>query len=97
VIIIYNASIPGVLREIMRSPNTGLMNIMACRVFRNTKFDVFREVQISTTIVLTELPVAIPLSLREGERMKQSGDSTSNIDGIAITQEVERTHDCSAQ
>ncbi|KAF8808739.1 hypothetical protein BYT27DRAFT_7096258 [Phlegmacium glaucopus] len=49
VIMLYNHSIPGILRTITTIPNVALMNIMACQVFRNTIFGTFREKQISTT------------------------------------------------
>ena len=38
VVIFYIDSLPGVYRTTFMVPNAMLMNIMACRVFRNTKF-----------------------------------------------------------
>jgi len=46
-----------------------LMNIMACRVFRNTKFGIFRENTFSTTRLKStfkEERFAVPLSLTTG-------------------------------
>ncbi|KAJ3500336.1 hypothetical protein NLJ89_g9846 [Agrocybe chaxingu] len=50
-IIYYNESIPIVYRTSLTMPNIMLMNVMACRVFRRTKFGIYRE----TTVVQNEL------------------------------------------
>jgi len=49
VIIFYIKSVPMVYRTMFPIPNLVLMNIMACRVYRNTKFGIFRE---ATTQIL---------------------------------------------
>jgi len=54
VITIYTHSIPPILRTIVWIPNVVLMNIMACRVFRNTLFGYFRETEISTSFIVRE-------------------------------------------
>ena len=36
-------SIPAVYRSAIGIPDIMLVNVMACRVFRNTKFGIFRE------------------------------------------------------
>ena len=36
VVMLYYPSLPDILKSIFAVPNVGLMNIMACRVFRNT-------------------------------------------------------------
>ncbi|KAF8965461.1 hypothetical protein BDZ97DRAFT_1998710 [Flammula alnicola] len=43
VIIFYIKSIPLVYRSILGIPNLTLINVMACRVFRKTKFGAYRE------------------------------------------------------
>ncbi|KAF8912001.1 hypothetical protein CPB84DRAFT_1820711 [Gymnopilus junonius] len=43
VIMLYIPGLPGAYRTMFTVPNLVVMNIMACRVFRNTKFGLFRE------------------------------------------------------
>jgi len=50
VIMLYNRSIPSLLRTVITVPNVTLTNIMACRVFRDTLLGVFEETQSSTTL-----------------------------------------------
>jgi hypothetical protein len=56
-----------------------MVNIMACRVFRNTIFGKFRETEIATSLISRELRGAvIPLPLWERELgcgRKQENDS----------------------
>jgi hypothetical protein len=58
-----------------------MVNIMACRVFRNTIFGNIRENEIATSLISKELRAAeipLPLWSREGEsgcRSKQDSDS----------------------
>ncbi|PPQ64454.1 hypothetical protein CVT24_008464 [Panaeolus cyanescens] len=50
VIILFIPGIPShVTRTMLTVPNLTLMNIMACRVFRKTKFGMFREASLSTS------------------------------------------------
>ncbi|KAF9041330.1 hypothetical protein BJ165DRAFT_1406291 [Panaeolus papilionaceus] len=56
VIILFVPGIPSyILRTMLTVPNITLMNIMACRVFRKTKFGLFRETSISTTMIFGSL------------------------------------------
>ena len=49
VFMLYYPSNPTIFRSISIVPNVALMNIMACRVFRNTKlFETWRGADIST-------------------------------------------------
>jgi hypothetical protein len=43
VIFLAIKSIPAVYRSAIGIPDIMLVNVMACRVFRNTKFGIFRE------------------------------------------------------
>ena len=43
VIFITIESIPAVYRSAIGIPDIMLINVMACRVYRNTKFGIFRE------------------------------------------------------
>ena len=46
---VFNTRVPVPMRSMFATPNIALLNIMACRVYRNTKFGVFREEEISTS------------------------------------------------
>ncbi|KAF9563106.1 hypothetical protein CPC08DRAFT_686956 [Agrocybe pediades] len=71
VIMLFVKSVPVTYRTMFTVPNIMLMNVMACRVFRNTKFGLFRESSFSTTDFKSTSPEAkfaqphqsIPLSL----------------------------------
>ena len=78
VIMLFNHSVPTILRTVFWIPNVLMANIMASRVFRNTIFGKIRETEIATSVISKELRgLAIPLPLWEGEsgRMKQEEDS----------------------
>jgi len=72
VIMLYVDAVPVVYRTMFTVPNIVLMNVMACRVFRHTKFGLLRECEISTSSLLKSkagrpktLPatqVSVPLS-----------------------------------
>ncbi|KAF8961492.1 hypothetical protein BDZ97DRAFT_1828505, partial [Flammula alnicola] len=73
-------------------PNVVLMHIMACRVFRNTKFGRFKEASISTTQLRftavgnrTTGP-GIPLSLARQAR-RRSDSNTQEVNSIPDTEE----------
>ncbi|KAF8154858.1 hypothetical protein B0H34DRAFT_718261 [Crassisporium funariophilum] len=101
VIMLYISSVPITYRTMFTVPNITLMNIMACRVFRNTKFGVFRETMISSSKMMsrddrTTAPSVIPLSLRKGPNQSRAGDHDITLDsngGVAITKTVERDYD----
>ncbi|KDR73143.1 hypothetical protein GALMADRAFT_72738 [Galerina marginata CBS 339.88] len=99
VIMLYVSSVPIAYRTMFTVPNIMLMNIMACRVFRNTKFGLFRENTISTSKMRSKddrtTASIIPLSLTGNSRGKgQASDTTViNMDGIEVTKTVERLHD----
>jgi len=88
VIMLFNQSVPTILRTVFWVPNVVMVNIMASRVFRNTIFGRFRETEIATSLISKELRgIAIPLPLWEREsgcRAKQDEDSfdTSGIKDI---------------
>jgi hypothetical protein len=68
-----------------------MVDIMACRVFRNTIFGRFRETEIATILISRELKADIPLPLLErelGSRTKQE-DDPFGTDGIFDTQNDE--------
>jgi len=93
----FDQSIPDSLRTVFTVPNVAVMNIMTCRVFRKMIFGTFRESQISASLDLNADSSVIQLAEWEqgsgSGRTKQPGDATFNIDGIAVTQTVERRHD----
>ncbi|KIJ41531.1 hypothetical protein M422DRAFT_31730 [Sphaerobolus stellatus SS14] len=49
VIMVYVDSVPVTYRTMFSVPNIMITNIMAARVYRNTKFGLIRETQLSTT------------------------------------------------
>jgi len=53
VVLQYLPTVPIVCRTLFSLLNIVLMNIMACRVYRNTKFGIFRESQIARSDALT--------------------------------------------
>jgi hypothetical protein len=60
---LFDDSIPSILRTIFAVPNVTLMNIMACRVFRNTiLFEDIRGTDFYGHLISMELKV-----IREGE------------------------------
>jgi hypothetical protein len=93
---LFNQSVPTILRTVFWVPNALMVNIMACRVFRNTIFGRFREAEIATSLISRELRGAvIPLPLWERELgcgTKQEHDSY-DTDGIKETQKAE-LRDC---
>jgi len=48
VIMVFDTSVPIPMRSMCATPNIVLTNIMACRVYRNTKFGFIRESEVST-------------------------------------------------
>ncbi|KAF8806081.1 hypothetical protein BYT27DRAFT_7191383, partial [Phlegmacium glaucopus] len=55
VIMLCIQTIPPILQVIFVLPNVVIMNIMACRVFRNTMLGSFREGEISSSSILRDL------------------------------------------
>ena len=92
---LFNQSVPTILRTVFWVPNVLMVNIMACRVFRNTIFGNFRENEISTSLISKELRgeiIPLPLWERElGCGTKQGEDSYD--DGNKDTQKDE-LRDC---
>ncbi|KAF8898046.1 hypothetical protein CPB84DRAFT_1681667 [Gymnopilus junonius] len=102
VIMLYIPSVPVTYQTMFTVPNIVLMNIMACRVFRNTKFGIFNRGGVSTGTKLrsrddrTQASV-IPLSFTGNSRNKGpiSDISTvidSNTNGIEVTKTVEHLY-----
>ncbi|PPQ65076.1 hypothetical protein CVT24_003030 [Panaeolus cyanescens] len=52
VIMLYVPNVPPAYRVMFATSNVSVMNIMACRVFRNTKFGIYREADISTSRIM---------------------------------------------
>ncbi|KAF8806082.1 hypothetical protein BYT27DRAFT_7191384 [Phlegmacium glaucopus] len=55
VIMLFVQSISAILQAVFIVPNVVIMNIMACRVFRNTMLGLFREVETSSNGILRDL------------------------------------------
>ncbi|KAF8812436.1 hypothetical protein BYT27DRAFT_7133062 [Phlegmacium glaucopus] len=58
VIMLCTHSVPAILQVIFVVPNVVMMNIMTCRVFRNTMLGTFTEVEISSSAILGRLSTA---------------------------------------
>ncbi|PPQ70819.1 hypothetical protein CVT24_001036 [Panaeolus cyanescens] len=103
VIMLYIYTVPITYRTMFTVPNIALMNIMACRVFRNTKFGVFRETSISTSRMGSTNPAdrsasVIPLSLRKNVHTPNRTDvDTIQFvhSGVEITKTIECEYDSS--
>jgi len=97
VIMLYVSSVPITYRTMFTVPNIALMNIMACRVFRHTKFGMFRETSISTSKLVTSgtESTAIPLSLRNGIRHSKIPANSDILDGngVEITKTIQHDYD----
>ena len=76
VIMVFNQSLPTNIRALLWVPNAVLMNIMACRVFRNTILGTINEAgSCSANFTSTEQRTeVIPLPLCGGDSV--SGRST---------------------
>jgi len=67
VIMLYIKDVPVSYRTMFTVPNIMLMNIMACRVFRNTKLGVFHENTFNTCkSTIKEDRFTVPFSLTSG-------------------------------
>jgi len=94
VIMLFNQTVPTILRTVFWVPNVLVVNIMACRVFRNTIFGRFRETEIATSLISKQLRGAvIPLPLWERELGCRKQDDSFDTDGIKVTQKDE-LQDC---
>ena len=81
VIMLFNQSVPIILRTVFWVPNVLMVNIMACRVFRNTIFGRFRQTEIASSLISKELKRNEPLPQMErelGNRTKQDDSFATN-------------------
>ncbi|TFK19029.1 hypothetical protein FA15DRAFT_660246 [Coprinopsis marcescibilis] len=68
VVMIYMTSLPATYRTIFSAPNIMLINVMACRVFRHTKFGVFKQSTFTnSTMLATDVRNAsvLPVNFRQ--------------------------------
>ncbi|KDR72732.1 hypothetical protein GALMADRAFT_228998 [Galerina marginata CBS 339.88] len=90
-------SVPAAYQTMFVAPNAVLMNVMACRVFRNTKFGRFRENTTSTSKIGLQEPSnakpLIPLSFIRGSRGQRptSNGTTFDASVIDVTKAVDQT------
>ena len=95
---LFNNSVPTILRTVFWVPNVLMVNIMASRVFRNTLFGRIKETEISTSLISRELrEIDIPLPLWERElgcgTLTKQGDSF-NSDSASHIQKEDELGDC---
>ncbi|KAJ3511793.1 hypothetical protein NLJ89_g3893 [Agrocybe chaxingu] len=97
VVVFFLKTVPVVYRTMFVVPNVMLMNIMACRVFRRTKFGLYREkTSINTSGVNSKSnDTIIPLSFISNSHPNgRLGRGRSNtIGGIEVTKTVEQRTD----
>ncbi|KAF9045139.1 hypothetical protein BJ165DRAFT_1602816 [Panaeolus papilionaceus] len=88
VIMFWITAVPPTYRSMFTIPNIALMNIMACRVFRKTKFGIFRETAISTSHIISTRVTqgissnSIPLHLRSGPKITKEVITDRDFDTI---------------
>ena len=63
---IYNTAVPIVYRSFIGVPNIVLMNNMACYVYRNVRFGVFKDTTITSHQLRTTLPSSRPRGQSSG-------------------------------
>lgn len=68
--------VPIVYRVIWSFPNVMMMNVMACRVYRNTKLGLYKGSPTSTSNILSE---PIPLAFRQHTTADNGTDGTVQI------------------
>ncbi|KAF9045141.1 hypothetical protein BJ165DRAFT_1528051 [Panaeolus papilionaceus] len=89
VIMFYIDAVPPVYRSMFTVPNVALMNIMACRVFRKTKFGVFRETTVSssqwTRSIQGRTPNGFPLPIRSGPHITTEVLTNHDFDTSDVT------------
>ncbi|KAF9045140.1 hypothetical protein BJ165DRAFT_1475549 [Panaeolus papilionaceus] len=93
VIMFYINVVPPTYRSMFTVPNVALMNIMACRVFRKTKFGVFREVTISTShstkVSRGRTPNGFALPIRSAPHITTEVITDRDYDTIDITRSID--------
>ena len=77
VIFLAVKSIPAVYRSAIGIPDIMLVNVMACRVFRNTKFGIFRETT-DDFVLPTEKP-DISIVFIGGNSSTQSSHTSDDV------------------
>lgn len=84
---LYTSSLPPILRTPASVPNIALMNIMACRIFRNTILGLPGENHMSSSLISREIRAIHPVvsfTLRQegpGNGIKQGQNTQINIAG----------------
>lgn len=101
VVMVY-MPVPIVYRTVFSCPNTVLMNIMACRVYRNTKFGLYKNsVALSTSRYTSEdrSGPTIPLAFRNVAYSSKESHTrpSSSGHGIEVTKTVHHEYDISAK
>ncbi|KAF8898069.1 hypothetical protein CPB84DRAFT_1748075 [Gymnopilus junonius] len=91
VIMLYIGTVPITYRTMFTVPNITLMNIMACRVFRNTKFGIFRgEAATSSGNPASVIPLSIR---RNGHTRSVIPEHRLEVNGVEITKTIEHDYD----
>ncbi|KAG2004260.1 hypothetical protein CC2G_002832 [Coprinopsis cinerea AmutBmut pab1-1] len=87
VIMIYMSSLPATYRTIFSAPNIMLINVMACRVFRHTKFAAFRESTFTnSTSLATNIKNAAMLPVHFRHTVTGNGIEETTTDVIDLKQ-----------
>ncbi|EMD35665.1 hypothetical protein CERSUDRAFT_96777 [Gelatoporia subvermispora B] len=84
VAMVYATGVPVTYRTMFTVPNIMLTNSMSCRVFRNTKFGLFRDISMSTMATHSSIRAgSIPLSLRNNSSRGEN-DTNTDISGTTV-------------
>jgi hypothetical protein len=103
VLVFYAESIPVTYRTMFTVPNIAVMNIMACRVFRNAKFGLYKS-GISTGTIRHRGDrggkSAIPLSFTKSGRVQHHSSNSTEVDtmenGIQVVKTIDHANDYGA-
>ncbi|KIM36340.1 hypothetical protein M413DRAFT_78414 [Hebeloma cylindrosporum] len=82
-VMFYINSLPEVYRSMLAVPNAIVMNIMACRVYRNTKFgNQWMEPAINITPIAFQEPIANSSATRALDLLSETGNTNAGRSGF---------------
>ncbi|KAF9471347.1 hypothetical protein BDN70DRAFT_888251 [Pholiota conissans] len=110
VIMVFDTSVPVPMRSMCATPNIVLTNIMACRVYRNTRRGFIRESEISTTSMMAfrkKKPVSVSFPHFDGSNKRPIAvevsydvplsDITTKVDGASSRHIASTKHERMAE
>ena len=73
-------SIPAVYRSAVGIPNIMLVNVMACRVYRNTKFGIFKETTSDFVLPTESKDISIVFNGGNSSTQRSTSDDIGSED-----------------